>query len=77
MYDGVGDFDAGREAIDDHAAGDGLEAGDLCRLLGELGIGAVDGSSQVAVQGAEDGIDFTLVGAPDDKRTRSEDFFLQ
>ena len=77
MHDGVRDFDAGGEAVDDDAAGDGFEAGDERRVLAEFGIGAVDGRGEVAVQGAEDGVDFTRIGAPDDERARAEDFFLQ
>ena len=77
MHDGVRDFDAGGEAVDDDAAGDGLEAGDERGVLAEFGIGAVDGRGEVAVEGAEDGVDLALIGAPDDERARSEDFFLQ
>ena len=77
MHDGVRDFDAGGETVDDDAAGDGLEAGDERGVQAEFGIGAMDGRGEVAVQGAEDGVDFARIGAPDDERARPEDFFLE
>ena len=77
VHDGVRDFDAGGEAVDDDASGDGFEAGDERGVLAEFGVGSVDGRGEVAVQGAEDGVDLALIGAPDDERARAEDFFLE
>ena len=71
------DLDAGRETIDDDAAGEGRETLDQRGVRGEFLIGAMHGGGQVALEGAEHLVQLGGVIAPHDQRARSEELGLQ
>ena len=77
MHDGVRDFHAGRETIDDHTPSEGFELRAERDVGDDFLVGAMQGGGEVALERLEDLAELSEVVAPDDERARTEEFGLQ